>query len=197
MKNDGTHVCTLEGPNEVSWIDWHPKGHVLLAGGEDGTCWMFHIPSGQCMQVFSGHSESSTCGGFSPDGKLVATGSTDSSVIVWDPKTGSALQRWDPKRDGRFHQSGVSSLVFSADGSVIFSGGSDGTVNVLHTATGKFIQAIESHSDSVESMAVSKNMPWLATSSVDGTIHVWDISLMKIRFRVTHEVKPKLIDRMR
>jgi WD40 repeat protein len=24
------------------WLDWHPKGNVLLAGGADGTVWVWN-----------------------------------------------------------------------------------------------------------------------------------------------------------
>jgi len=52
----------------IQWIDWHPRGYVLLAGGADGTIWMWTIPTGKCMQVFTGHVESVTTGQFTPDG---------------------------------------------------------------------------------------------------------------------------------
>jgi WD40 repeat protein len=43
------------------------------------------------IQVFSGHSSAVTCGGFSPDGKKVVTGSQDATVRVWDPRTGQTV----------------------------------------------------------------------------------------------------------
>ena len=66
----GGLVCTLQGPSEITWIDWHPRGNIILAGGEDGTCSMWAVTAngGDCMQVFSGHSDSVTCGKFTPDG---------------------------------------------------------------------------------------------------------------------------------
>ena len=52
----GSQRATLDGPTEaVEFIQWHPKGSVLLVGCEDMTAWMFNADKAQCMQVFSGH----------------------------------------------------------------------------------------------------------------------------------------------
>jgi len=42
----GAKLKNLEGPTDVEWISFHPKGGtVLLAGSAaDGTIWMYHIP---------------------------------------------------------------------------------------------------------------------------------------------------------
>ncbi|KAJ1673558.1 60S ribosomal subunit assembly or modification protein, partial [Spiromyces aspiralis] len=37
----GEKCASLDGPDEVIWIDWHPKGPALLAGANDGTLWMW------------------------------------------------------------------------------------------------------------------------------------------------------------
>ena len=53
----GTGACrrTLEGPDEgIIWLQWHPRGSVLVAGSEDFTAWMWNTDSGQCMQVADG-----------------------------------------------------------------------------------------------------------------------------------------------
>ena len=50
--SNGNLVQSLEGPGEaVNWIDWHPKGDVVLAGSEDYSVWMWGARIGQCMQV--------------------------------------------------------------------------------------------------------------------------------------------------
>ncbi len=49
---DGSLVRALEGPGDgVEWLQWHPKGDVLLAGCEDFTMWMWLAQTGHCMQV--------------------------------------------------------------------------------------------------------------------------------------------------
>merc|ERR1719473_246010 len=86
---DGTLVHKLEGPGEdISWIDWHPKGNVLVAGSNDCTAWMWNATKGAQMQCFVGHGGALLCGGFLPNGKLLVTGSEDGTARVWSPKTG-------------------------------------------------------------------------------------------------------------
>jgi ribosome assembly protein SQT1 len=113
----------------------------LLAGSEDGTVWMFQIPSGQCMNVFTGHSESVTCGQFTPDGKYVLSGSSDNSIIVWDPRNGTPLHKWSGQ-DGRFHQAPITSLSCSKDSALILSGDQDGGVLLLQISTNKVLKIL-------------------------------------------------------
>ena len=42
----------LEGPGEaVNWLQWHPRGNVLLAGSEDFTAWLWNAQTSACMHV--------------------------------------------------------------------------------------------------------------------------------------------------
>lgn len=50
------------------WVRWHPRGHLVLAGSEDSTVWMWNGDKGSYLQLFSGHGGSVTCGDFTPDG---------------------------------------------------------------------------------------------------------------------------------
>ena len=88
----GTLLHTLEGPGgEIEWLAWHPRGDVLLAGCADATTWMWSVSdkSAACMNVFAGHEDAVSCGGFTGSGKAIVTGSADSTVRLWNPKTGT------------------------------------------------------------------------------------------------------------
>ena len=51
---DGALQRTLEGPGGgVDWLQWHPRGLVLLAGSEDFSAWLWNVADGSCMQVLT------------------------------------------------------------------------------------------------------------------------------------------------
>src|SRR4029077_15347351 len=59
---------------------------------------------------------------FSPDGSVVAAGSEDKTIILWDVETGRSLGALEG------HSDTVSSLLFENDGDALLSGSFDGTI---------------------------------------------------------------------
>ncbi|KAJ8331878.1 60S ribosomal subunit assembly or modification protein [Batrachochytrium dendrobatidis] len=184
--SDGHLEQELDGPPEINWLNWHPKGNVILVGGDDGSVWMWRIPSGKCMSVMYGHSGSVTCGQFTPDGKSIVTGSADGTIIVWDPKTSTSLCRFTGD-DARFHQTPINTLAIKSDSSLAISAGQDGSVRLLHIGNGRILAALDSHQESVETVDFSDFLPYVSTGSIDGKIHTWDITTLRIRHTVQHD----------
>ncbi|MEH2189636.1 MAG: ribosome assembly protein 4, partial [Nostoc sp.] len=83
------------------------------------------------VNTLEGHSSTVYSVGFSPDGKTLASGSSDNTIKLWDVSTGKAIKTLTG------HSSRVYSVGFSPDGKTLASGSSDNTIKLWDVSTGK------------------------------------------------------------
>jgi WD40 repeat protein len=86
-----------------------------------------------------GHSAAITSVAFSPDGKFVVTGSSDTTARLWETASGKEVYRLEG------HSGSVDAVAFSRDGRFVVTGGADGLVRVWDALTGKEVQNAEGH----------------------------------------------------
>ncbi len=122
---------------------------------------------GQC--VFSETFSSIFSVAFSPDGHLLAAGSVNGEVRVWQV----VGYRQFLALSG--HQGWVWSVAFSPDGTLLASGGEDRIVRICEVGTGQCLTTLHGHTDWIRSVAFSPDGSLLASSSDDGTIKVWEV----------------------
>jgi WD40 repeat protein len=106
----------------------------------------------------------------SPDGKVIASISLESTVTLWDAESGLQL------RSLSGHTDAVDSIVFFPDGSMIAAGGAgyDGSIRLWDVATGELVGFFRGHDQAVLSLAFSRDGSKLASGSYDNTIKIWD-----------------------
>ncbi len=124
--------------------------------------------------IQTGHSRQVTTVAFSPDSKVLATGSDDKTIVLWNTDTGDQL------RVLRGHTSKISGIAFSPEGivpSFLVSGGFDGTARLWDPSTGQELRALQrARMAPIDSIALSADGKTLATGSFDGTITLWDVA---------------------
>ncbi len=121
---------------------------------------------------FSGHNDSVLSVAFSPNGKTLALGSRDNTVIFWDLSTRKTVGK--PLTG---HKGGVLSVVFSPDGKTLASGSWDKTVILWDVATLQPMgEPLRGHEESVLSVVFSPDGKILASGSKDNTVILWDVT---------------------
>ncbi len=130
--------------------------------------------------ILSGHQESVLAVAVSPDGRTLATASSDQTIILWDLPEGQVRQRLE----GHFDQ--VNTLAFSPDGRLLASaaGPTDPSVRLWDVARGQVVGALEGHIAGIVDLAFSLDGSRLASIeglddiAVNGnrSVRVWDVA---------------------
>ncbi len=166
---NGRFVKVLDGYMGSAILAYSPDGTTLAAQvwDEGPQIHLLNAHTGQSKRILSWDGRLAASVAFSPNGKILASGSWGGTIRVWNTQNG--------KLHGILsgHTRGVNDLVFSPDGKTLASGSWDKTIRLWNHQRGQLQRTLEGHERGVKSLAFSPDGSTLASGSWD-EIRFWD-----------------------
>ena len=174
---------SLPDTSVASDAAFSPDGHllaVLNAGPDNGVAiWDVSSPTSPRLdRQLTGHESALEAVGFSPDGRLMATGDANGVVLLWDP-TGPPEPIAGPLND---HAGEImTAILFLADGRTMATGAQDNTVRIYDVSDPRHPQLLGrpiTMPDFISALASGPDpdRPILAVGAGDHRITLWDLA---------------------
>ncbi len=117
--------------------------------------------------TYTGHSDAVSGVAWSPDGKRIASASSDGTVQVWNATNGSALSTY------RGNTSEMLAVAWSHNGRYLAAGRADSLVHIWNASTDAPLLVYRGHTSVVTSLTWSMDDRYLASCDTAGSMQVW------------------------
>lgn len=192
---------TLQGhASQVYAVAFSPDGAILASGSEDHTVKLWDVRTGREVKTLLGHTGGVQSVAFAPQpdaitsvplqqnslqGNILASGSKDHTVKLWDVRTGRCVRTLQgytnaicsvafvPQWDANSRDQEVVSKQETSQ--ILAAGGSDHTVKLWDIRTGCYLKTLPGHFNWVWAVAFNPQGNILASASQNQTIKLWDL----------------------
>jgi WD40 repeat protein len=176
----------------IVFATYNPDGDLLATAEASGDIYLWRISDGQRVAIYQGHSNWTRSMTFSPDGKILASASDDRTIKIWDVETGREIVTIGP------HTHSFRGINFSQDGKRLMTGGDDCQIRIydvpglLSDAPNPAIethciQYLRGHNGWVFSAVYSPDESQIASTSMDGTVRIWEVATGNCLHVLPHE----------
>ena len=149
----------------------HDPFFIAYGGWNNHNIRMRYSDDGDWRGEVAGHTTTVHSLAFKPNSYLLASGSRDKTIRIWDVSDNTNLRH---VRTLRGHTSNVNSVAWSPDGRTLASASVDGTVRLWNPNNGINFAVLRGHTAGVYYVAWSPDGRILASASHDDTIRIWD-----------------------
>lgn len=168
--DSGRQLRTFEeGHKFLASAAWaFPDGKRILTAAVDDTARVWDIATGAEQATLDGTGPHAAVA-LAPSGRFIVSGSNERSLRVWSPE-GKLT------REFRGFPSDLTAVAISPDGNQVMTGDGTGRIRLVAAADGKTIWESRSHSRSITAIEFLGDGGWAASSSLDQTVAVWNVS---------------------
>lgn len=165
----GEELDAYRGPTTYIWsVAVKSDSSQWVAGSFEKNVKLFDYKTLKVSNL-QAHTKSALAVAYSPNGKLLATGSLDENIYLWETATYKVVDTL------KGHGGNIFCVAFSPNGDLLASASNDNTVRVWNVKEGKQVKVLRAHTGGVFSVGFSPGGDYLASASLDGNVIVWEI----------------------
>ena len=166
-------------------IAYSPDGKQLALAASIGI-WFYDTDTYKPLSLLIGHTDYVWAVEYSADGKILASGSSDGTIRIWDPQTTKNITVLTG------HQNGVTHIAISGDSQMLASVGADEKfVRLWNLNTHKPIADLKGKFNTIRSLAYSPDSDIIAAGDFDGTVTLFSTKeKRRITSLVGHNLAP-------
>jgi eukaryotic-like serine/threonine-protein kinase len=180
----GQILHALKHRAPVTWLAWSPDGKLLASAFLDTRVYLWNALTGETNAVLEGHSGATVGVVFNRGGDLLLSSSFDGTTRFWDPVTGEQLLKL-PFDYAKFSP-------FSPDDQRLGSlGKGDNQAGLWNIAPGRECRQIPH--PYVLHASFDPNGRFLATTSWDGGVRLWNLASRELLGQLTQEPSEKVM----
>lgn len=190
---------TLQGhTGGVRTVVFTPDGNTLISCSTDSTIRIWDIKTGECTKILQGHTSGVWSVAFLPispteinkqfnhpksqipnptflAGGIIASGSDDNTVKLWDFTTGCCIKTL------KGHTDWIRCVAFSSVGlnnslPLLASSSLDQTIRLWDINEGRCVGVLKGHTNGVFAVSFIGDGKILASSSIERTVRLWNVS---------------------
>ncbi len=161
------HAFTQPPGEQLISIAFSPDGARVVSAFGANQAKVWDVESGT-VRLTLNHPNGVTCVAHSLDGKRIATGGKDGSVILWDAETGVSVGTLRP------HTAAIATLAFSRNSQWLLAASGDRTASVSNVAQRKVVRVLSGHDEAVNCANFSPDGNRVVSVSEDQTLKIWD-----------------------
>jgi factor associated with neutral sphingomyelinase activation len=165
-----TNICDLA----LSSCELSPNGKVVIVGSWDNNIYTYSIEYGSVLETVSAHDDAVSC--LFLQGNILASGSWDATVKLWDFRTGNNSISKMPFAVFIDHETAVHSVTLDSKSNFCASGTADGSVSIFDVKTKIMTRSMQIHTASVSCLQFMPDSQRLLSSSLDGCFKMTEIN---------------------
>ncbi|MBA2306562.1 WD40 repeat domain-containing protein [Candidatus Dependentiae bacterium] len=151
-------------------------GSAVCATSLNGIAKKWEVDQGEQVASVRGPRGPLVVSEFTPDGRRVFSGTYIGKIIEWSPHTGKILQRITLGEHLK-----IFALALSSNPTKLLVGCSDGTGRLIDSGSGKELVRLIGTTQSLQSVALTKEGKRALTVSHEGTARLYDLSMEKLK----------------